>query len=584
MKTFTHPISCLLALVSLAGGAACQSTPQGPSVAPSIPIPAQKDPSKFSEAQRLRGSITPERSWWNLLHYDLELEILPETKSLKGTNTIRFLTLQSGRKMQIDLQEPLKITRVQYRDRDLAFERTGDVYWITYPWTLGAGVSDEIKISYEGVPTESKNPPWSGGLTWNQDKQGKPFIATTCQGIGASIWWPNKDHGYDEPDQGMDIVLTVPEDLVAVSNGRLIQTEYDPTNKLKVYHWRVVNPINNYGVNANIGNYVSIDTAYEGEFGKLDMQYWVLEQDKERAEKHFVEAPRTIEAFEYWFGKYPFYEDGYKLVEVPYLGMEHQSSVTYGNGFQNGYRGRDLSGTGVGLLFDYIIVHETAHEWWGNNISIRDTADLWIHEGFGTYAENLFIEYHFSEEQAQDYLVGTRKRIGNKTPIIGTYGFNDSGSGDMYPKGAAMLHTMRYAIGDTEKWRGILRGLNQTFWHKTITTAELEAYMSKQADYDFGPFFDQYLRTTAIPVVKYLEVEGGIQAWFENVVKDFHLPVVLRINGEERRVELSRKPTRIALDGSLASFEVDRNFYMTAEAYAPPVVDIPESPEPPKEK
>ncbi len=560
--------SRLLTLALLVGTAiSCQSSGPGPEIIESIEIPKPAGLDAFTEAEQLRGSITPERAWWDLLYYDLRLQFDPETKSISGSNTIRFVTLDTGRVMQIDLQEPLRITSAKFRDRELTFERNGNVHLIHFPWTLGAGVKDEIRIAYDGTPTESENPPWSGGLSWNKDDKGAPFIATTCQGIGASIWWPCKDHGYDEPNQGMDIHLSVPESLVAVSNGRLISKDFDPINKLDVFHWRVTNPINNYAVNANIGNYVSMDSTYEGEGGKLDMQYWVLPHQVEVATEQFKQGPMTIEAFEHWFGKYPFYEDSFKLVVVPYLGMEHQSCVTYGNGFKNGYRGRDLSGTGEGLLFDYIIIHETAHEWFGNNISHRDSADMWIHEAFATYAENLYLEYHFSEKQAQDYVIGSWQKVRNNKPIIGPYGVNQTGSGDMYAKGAAMLHTLRHAIHDTAKWRKILRGLNDEFWHSTVNTARFEAYISEQADYDFGPFFDQYLRTKEIPILKYVSSETGVALWFENTVQGFHIPVGVVINGMDMRLEVGQDVVIVDLETPFESLELNRNFYMKSELH-----------------
>src|ERR1041384_1780437 len=331
---------------------------------------AQTEP--ITRQEMLRGSVTPEREWWDVLHYHLQVEFLPETRRLKGSNTITFKTLKPGNKMQIDLQPPLAITRVMHGDEQLKFDREGNVYWVMFAKELPNGVEDKIEISYEGVPVVSKNPPWVGRITWGRDDLGHHFIVTTCQGIGASIWWPNKDHGADEPDRGMQISVTVPENLVAVSNGRLKKTDHDVAAKKKTYHWEVVNPINNYGVNVNIGNYINLTDKYHGLGGDLDINYWVLPHQKEAALRQFKEVKRMLEAFEYWFGKYPFYEDGYKLVTVSYPGMEHQSSVTYGNFFRNGYMARDPCACGVGFKFDFIIVHESAHEWFGNNISMKD--------------------------------------------------------------------------------------------------------------------------------------------------------------------------------------------------------------------
>ena len=311
----------------------------------------------ITRQETLRGSVTPEREWWDLLHYHLKVEFLPETRRLKGSNTITFKTLKPGNKMQIDLQPPLAITKITHGDAQLKFEREGNVYWVMFEKELPKGVEDKVEVFYEGVPLVSKNPPWVGGITWGRDDLGENFIVTTAQGIGASIWWPNKDHGSDEPDRGMQISVTVPDRLVAVSNGRLKKTDHDVAAKKKTFHWEVVNPINNYGVNVNIGNYVTFSEKYQGKGGVLDMDYWVLLHQKDAAMKQFKEVRRTIEAFEHWFGKYPFYEDSYKLVTVSYPGMEHQSSVTYGNWFRNGYLQRDPCGCGVGFKFDFIIVH-----------------------------------------------------------------------------------------------------------------------------------------------------------------------------------------------------------------------------------
>jgi aminopeptidase N len=515
--------------------------------------------------ETLRGSVTPEREWWDLLHYQLNVEFLPETKRLKGSNIVTFKTLKPGNKMQIDLQPPLAITRISHGESQLKFEREGNVYWVMFDNELPQGIEDKIEIFYEGVPVVSKNPPWVGGITWGRDDLGENFIVTTCQGIGASIWWPNKDHGADEPDRGMQISVTVPERLTAVANGRLKKTDHNVAEKKKTYHWEVLNPINNYGVNVNIGNYVHLSEKYQGKGGVLDLDYWVLAHQKDAALKWFKEVPRTIEAFEHWFGKYPFYDDSYKLVSVSYPGMEHQSSVTYGNWFRNGYLQRDPCGCGVGFKFDFIIVHESAHEWWGNNISMKDAADMWIHEGFANYAENLFVEYHFGKKDAEDYVVGTRRGIRNNTPIIGTYGTNREGSGDMYPKGGNMLHTIRHIINDDAKWISILHGLQADFWHQTVTTEQIESYITKKAGIDLSKVFDQYLRTTQIPLLIY-EINGKTLSFkYEKVVKGFAMPVRVVINGKETQITPSEVKQTLDFPELIKTFEVNRNFYINSE-------------------
>ena len=514
----------------------------------------------------LRGTVTAERAWWDLRRYDLKIKVDPEAKTIEGTNEITFVPVSPGRRLQIDLQAPLKIEWVKTGEKVLDFVQEGNAYFVEFEKELTVGKASSVVVKYSGQPIVAKNPPWSGGVSWQKDEKGNHFIATSCQGLGASVWWPNKDHGYDEPDQGMSIQITVPEDLVAVSNGRLKERSHNQTSKTRTFLWEVTNPINNYGVNMNIGSYVNFSETFSGEGGDLDVDYWVLDHQRETAKKHFKEAPRTLRAFEHWFGQYPFYEDSYKLVVVPYLGMEHQSSVTYGNGFKNGYRGRDLSATGVGLKFDFIIVHESGHEWFGNNISMKDAADMWIHESFTNYSENLFVEYHFTEKEAQDYVIGCRKLVRNDSPIIGEYDVNGRGSsGDMYYKGGNMLHSIRHTIDDDKKWRSILRGLNKKFWHQTVGTQEIESYISKESGIDFGLFFDQYLRTTQIPVLEY-QIDGNrLEYQYQNVVPGYAYPVRVRINGEVVSLKPTEEMQEIRRDEPIKTFVVDRNFFVNSK-------------------
>ncbi len=527
-------------------------------------VAAQPQPQPVTRQEMLRGSITPEREWWDVLHYDLWVQFMPETRSIKGSNTITFKTLKPGSKMQIDLQTPLNIIKIVHGSEELKFEREGNVFWVTFAKEIPAGVEDKITIEYGGRPTVATNPPWTGGVSWGRDDMGDWFINTTCEGIGASIWWPNKDIGYDEPDRGMNINITVPENLVDVSNGRLKGVDHDEKAKTKTYHWVVTNPINNYGVNANIGNYVNWSEKYDGVGGTLDINYWVLPHQKEAAMKTFKEVPRMLKAFEHWFGKYPWYEDGYKLVTVAYPGMEHQSSVTYGNYFRNGYRERDPSngGTPYGMQYDFIIVHESAHEWWGNNISMRDGADMWIHEGFANYAENLFVEYYWGKQAGADYVVGTRRGIRNAEPIIGTYGANREPPGDQYPKGGNLLHTIRQIVNDDEKWRLILTGLSKDFWHQTVTTKQIETYISQHAGVDLSKVFDQYLRGIKIPLFQY-KIEGDKLTFsWDRVVEGFNMPLKVSINGKETWLKPTDKVQTFANGGPITTVVADRNFYI----------------------
>ena len=517
--------------------------------------------SNFSKQDTLRGSITPERIWWDLLHYNLDFKVFPSSKSIEGSNLIRYEVLNQNQLMQIDLQPPMEIMSVIENNKKLNYKRDGNVYYIQLEKNQKIGAINEIKIHFKGAPKISNNPPWDDGFTWVKDNNGTDFIATSCQGGGSSIWWPSKDHMYDEPDHGIELSITAPKHLISVANGRLIQTK-ENSNKTNTTTWKVVNPINNYGVNINIGDYVHFTEKYKGKKGVLDCDYYVLSYNLEKAKKQFKEVSRTLEAFEHWFGPYPFYEDSYKLVEVPYLGMEHQSSVTYGNGYQNGYKGIDLSGTGWGLKFDFIIVHESGHEWFANNVTNIDIADMWIHESFTAYSENLFLDYHFGTEASNAYVTGTRKKIQNDKPIIGNYNVNNSGSSDMYYKGANMLHTLRQIIDNDEKWRSILVGLNKDFYHQTVTTQQIENYINKYFEVDLKPFFNQYLRTIKIPALNYkLENNNLLYKW-SNVVDGFSIPIKVFINSTSQWIRPSIRWKKLLSDKNINSFSVDNNFYI----------------------
>lgn len=511
-----------------------------------------------TRADTLRGSITPERGWWDLKHYDLTVHIDPNIKSIKGLNIITYEVVSKANILQIDLQEPLKITSITQGGESLTFRREGAVHWVTLTKNQEVGKVEQIHISYEGIPKEAIRPPWDGGITWQKDSNGLPFVASSNQGIGSSIWWPLKDHPADEVDS-LDMHVTVPKGLMDISNGRLVEVEVG--EDMDTFHWKVVNPINDYGVNINVGDFVHFGEKYAGEKGTLDMDYFVLRENLEKAKVHFQDARRMMQAFEHWFGPYPFYEDGFKLVDAPYLGMEHQSSVTYGNGYQNGYRGRDLSGTGWGMKFDFIIIHEAGHEWFANNITYKDVADMWIHESFTNYSESLFLDYHYGKEAGQAYVRGTRMNIANDMPIIGTYGLNKRGSGDMYYKGGNLLNMIRQILQDDEKWRQILRGLNQKFYHQTVTTEEIETYISKEVGLDLGKVFDQYLRDIRIPIFEYYAQDGMVYYRWINAVNDFDMPVDVTLNGKIVRLQPKTTWQNFGL-GEPQDLIVDPDYYV----------------------
>lgn len=513
----------------------------------------------FARQDTLRGSITPERAWWDLKFYHLDIAVNPFDSTIKGANTITYKVIKQKMLMQIDLQEPLVLTKAVEEGRPLKFTREGNVYWINIDARQEIGKTYSIELSYEGKPVVAVRPPWEGGITWDFDRNNKPFIASSCQGAGASIWWPCKDHMYDEPDS-MLISVNVPGNLMDVSNGRLRKIETKPDGT-KTFHWFVSNPISNYGVNINIGDYVHFSEVFKGEKGPLDCDFYVLRDNLELAKKQFKQALLMLAAFEHWFGPYPFYEDGYKLVEAPYLGMEHQSSVTYGNGFANGYLGTDLSHTGWGLKFDFIIIHESGHEWFANNITYEDIADMWVHESFTNYAENLYVEYYYGKEAGREYVLGTRMNIRNDRPIIGQYNVNNEGSGDMYYKGGNMLHMIRQMVNDDEKWRSILRDMNRDFWHSVVKGSQIEQYMTDKTGINLKPVFDQYLRDVRIPVFEYAVSGNTLTFRWNNCVPGFNMPLKIYVSGKEMSISPTEDFQTIQVQKN-AEIRVDANYYV----------------------
>jgi aminopeptidase N len=519
-----------------------------------------KQQQLFTRQDSLRGSITKERAWWDVTYYHLDIKVNPKDSTITGSNTIRYQVENEYNRMQIDLQKPLEICKVIQEGIELKYQRDGNAFFIELVALQKPGTVKELTVFYTGKPKVAVNPPWDGGITWQKDSNGNPFIASSCQGLGASVWWPNKDHMYDEVES-MLISVNVPGNLTNVSNGRLLSTD-KLKDGTKTFNWYVSNPINNYGVNINIGDYVSFSEKYKGEEGELDCNYYVLRDNLAQAKEQFKDVPRMLQAFEHWFGPYPFYEDSYKLVEAPYLGMEHQSSVTYGNKFKNGYRGKDLSGTGWGLKFDFIIIHESGHEWFANNITYKDIADMWIHESFTNYSESLFVEYYYGKEAGYEYVRGIRKNIQNDKPIIGAYNVNNEGSSDMYYKGANMLHTLRQIVNDDEKWRTILRGLNRTFYHQTVTTKQIENYLSSVIGIDLDTFFDQYLRDSRIPTLEYYFKGGTLGFRWTNCVTGFDMPLKIFLNGEEKWLKPSIIWSIKSIGLESPTLKIDSNFYV----------------------
>jgi len=528
---------------------------------------AQQDTTHYTHADTLRGSNGPARAWWDATFYDLHVRVNPADSTIAGWNgiTYRTLAVPAAREMQIDLQEPLVVDSIVQDRRRLAWRRDGHALFVTLRATPRTGESRTVTVWYHGRPRVAVRPPWDGGFQWARDSSGVTWIATSNEGLGASVWWPLKDIGSDEPDS-QRIAITVPDPLVDVSNGRLRGTTHNP-DSTTTYEWFVQSPINNYDVAVNAGRYAHFSDTLTGEGGRLTLDLWPLAEHLEQARRQFAQARPMLQCFEHWFGPFPWYEDGYKLVETPHLGMEHQSAIAYGNHFLNGYLGRDLSGTGLGLQWDFIIVHESAHEWWGNSISMADHADMWIHESFANYAEGIYTECRLGRTAGAAYVIGTRRGIRNDRPIIPAYGVNAQGSGDMYPKGGNMLHTIRQLVDDDGRWRAILRGLNQTFRHQIVTSRQVEEYIGREAGTDLGPVFQQYLTTTRIPVFEYRLANDSLRYRWADVVPGFAMRVRVQVPGQGT---VWLRPTEAwqTTPARAGEVTVDDNFYVQSRNLA----------------
>ncbi|WP_342648617.1 M1 family metallopeptidase [Mucilaginibacter sp. CSA2-8R] len=495
---------------------------------------------------------------WDVQHYKVSVTPNYLSKCIKGTNGISFKAVTAGSVMKLELQQPMLISKVVFQRRELKFKRiSDDGYSITFPATLTKGKLHLVEVSFEGKPKEALNPPVDNGWIWTKDTQGRPWVSVACEGSGASIWLPCKDELRDKPDQGATISITVPDTLMAVSNGRLLKKVSN--NGLTTFTWNVTNPINSYNIIPYIGKYVTWRKTFYGEGGLLHRDYWVLDYNLKKGKVHFMQTDTMFRAFENWLGKYPFYADSYKLVEAPLPGMEHQSAVAYGNGFQNGYQGKDfISRSGWGLKWDFMMVHESGHEWFGNSVTAASYGETWIHEGFTKYLETLYTDYAFGSQAGNEYAIGTWRRIKNDEPILGT------NTSDKYYKGSAMLHMVRQIIGD-DVFKGWLRALNQQYIHKVVNTSQVLSHLNKYTHRDFARLFKQYLQTTKIPVLQYRYTKDVLEFRWSNCVDGFNMPLKTHI-GKNKSLWLYPSTQWQSIKSSSGSLTPSVNFLIGVEA------------------
>jgi aminopeptidase N len=513
---------------------------------------------KYTHSDSLQGCITKERVWWDVTHYDLHVSFNYLDSSIYGYNTVSYNVRQTNSVMQIDLMSPMVLDSAMQKSKQCQWRKDGNAYFISLASEQLVNAQNQITLYFHGKPRVAELAPWDGGLIWAKDKKSNPWISIACQGMAASVWFPNKDQQYDEVDSA-SMHYTAAKELITVSNGKLRSKKIN-VDSTTTYNWVVKNPINNYNIIPYIGSYVNFKDTFNGQGGMLDLDFWVMENNLAKAKKQFAQVKTMLRCFENWFGKYPFYEDGYKLVEAPFLGMEHQSAIAYGNNYENGYKGRDLSLSGWGLKWDFIIIHESGHEWFGNNISAKDVADNWIHESFTSYAECLYTEYLFGKKAGADYVTGTRAEVLNDKPMIGDYNVNNNGSGDIYFKGANLLHTIRQLVNNDSAWKGLLRGINQTFWHQTVTTKQVEDYMSTYLKLDLQKVFDQYLRTAKIPVLEYEIKKSKLLYRWTNCVANFNMP--LSIITAKGIIKLKPTENWQTVNYKFKSLIADSNFYV----------------------
>ena len=525
---------------------------------------------KTTRKDSLQGGLRPERICFDVLRYDLNIKINPEEKSVVGYNNITFKVINTTSKIQLDLFANMQIDSIVFNSKKLNYKREFNAVFIDFPTTLIKGTETQnLTFYYSGKPIIAKNAPWDGGFVFTKDKQGKPWIGVACQGTGASLWYPVKDSQSDEPDFGATIKVAVPNGLMNVSNGRFMGSvplfENGIKNGYTRWDWEVKNPINTYSITVNIGDYVNIHENYKG----LDLDYYVLRENETAARMHFEEVKPMMDCFQSKFGPYPFSDDGYKLVETPYLGMEHQSAVAYGNKYIKGYLGNDRSGTGIGLLFDYIIIHESGHEWFGNSITSKDIADMWIHEGFTCYTENVYVECQYGYEKGQQYVNGCKRNIDNLSPIIGTYGVNKEGSTDMYEKGALFLNTLRHIVNNDEKWWKILLKYSETFRHKIINTETVVSFFNTETGMNLTPVFNQYLRHKNIPeLLVSMDKKRHLVLKWKTDEPNFVMPVEVEINGKVTRILVSNNKTKtkekVKLPFGSKNFNSNKFYFSTA--------------------
>ncbi len=530
---------------------------------PSIHHPAKSFP-ELTKRNKLIGRLSPERECYDVLHYSINMTIYPESKSLSGYVDIKAMAVDSFTTLQIDLASNMKLKDVKYQDKSLQTQRVEDAVFIEFP-QISLGEEFSFRVFYSGIPASAKRPPWDGGFVWENDELGRPFISVACEGDGASLWWPCKDHISDEPDEGAIMKFTVPENLFCVSNGQLIGINEKDNSAQKTYTWQVKNPINTYNISVQLGHYVSIQDTLKRDGEIHTLKHYVLDHHAEVARKHFKQAGEVIHFFEKYFGPYSWWKDGYKLVEVSYLGMEHQSAIAYGNHFSNWGKNRSWTKDFYGIV-DGLLFHETAHEWWGNSVTARDPAHIWIHEGLAVYSEVLYIEEKLGYNVSVDFLIRKRRSIQDNLPIVGPENENYWAFGDSYNKGAWVMHTLRSVVDNDSLWFGLLKTFFNRYAKGFAHTDDFTDLVNELTGENFDYFFNQYMYDNRQPVLEYYQSDGELFHRWNNVISEFNMPIDIIINGKEVRLYPSTNIQKIPIAKGAVIHIKDWEFYIKPKA------------------
>ena len=512
------------------------------------------EPNERQRKQQLRGEYGRYRANNDLTYYHLDIRVSPETKTIRGKVTIGFRMLSDDNRIQLDLNSDLSVDKIVLDSEELPFEREFNAVFVDNPDGFKAGEKYSLDFHYSGAPKSGGR---FGGISFDEDPAGRPWIYTACEGPGSSYWWPCKDQWRDEVES-MDISVAVPNGLTDVSNGRYMGKE-DLGDGFTRWKWRVHYPINSYNVSINVAAY----EHFSDQLGELTLDYYALPEDLDRAKKQFTQAKPMLEAFQHYFGEYPFVKDGYKLVQVPYSGMEHQSAVTYGNRFTNGYLGKDWTGVGVSMKFDFIIIHESGHEWFGNAITAADVCDMWIHEGWTTYLECMYVEKVFGYADALNYINGYRGKVSNRRPIITQKGTHREPPGDQYFKGALFLHTLRNVLGDDDKWWALVREVYDTFKYQSIETDDILKLFNKRFGRDLQPVFDQYLRHAQLPLLELVfdDAKQSVSYRWKTDVPGFDMPIRVGERAAWQQISPTTEWQTLSTELGQERFEVATDLY-----------------------